>query len=1179
MGASAACALALATGASSALATPTVPTISKEAIAEVTETSASLKGTINPGEKQTEYRFEYVDQATFEAEGFATATSVPVPNGIIPEGTEDIAVQAPIEGLKPGTLYRFHLFAKNSKGKVTGPDSNFATFAPSPVFGVCPANEAFRSGDLSPLSHPSTELPDCRAFEQASPVDKNGGDAAGIPGLVKAAPEGNAISFTATSGVPGGDGAQKIPNYVAMRGAAGEWSTHGLLPPASAGGKAKLLGWQPDFSQVFTRATTLGQLPVEAFFSRPGGGGALTQITPQVPELGFGAYDFSGTSKDGSKVVFESPVDLGTAPAGIDGPPNVYAWDRSSGTLRLASVMNDEQSLAKGGMAGPYDWVHGTNSVTLGAAAAVRSYYLQDEHAVSEEGSVYFTAAGTGKLYLRENPTEPQSAMSGEECTEAQKACTIEVSATHRTAPDPAGTRPAAFMAATADGSKAFFTSSEELTDDANAGPVQPPSQIGRAKVGAGPAEDEKLGFLPAHALGLATSPDGKFIYWSDPITHFIGRAELSGEGVANKEPEYIDTKETSFESHPESKPGVLESAPSAPRHVAVDSKYVYWTNTGPLGEAGVEGVDRPVDGAGTIGRAEIGPTEGEEVEPEFIKGASNPQGIAVNASHIYWANAAVKDHLKRSISRAETNGNGVEPEFFKLKEPGFAPYGVALSGSHIYVTADVEASTDFGYVVRATLEGTESTELFVGEAGMRGVAVDGSNLYWANQGEAAIGRVPLADFKPGACIFISTCGTEFIEPTGTLEGLATAGEHLFWSVNGETPPNPGNDLYRFEANSGALTDLTPDAGDENGAEVKGVLGTSADGSYVYFVANGDLDGLGGEATPGDCHGVELSDLSGSCNLYLWHEGEPIKFIARLKTGGDSDAADWAGTPRGSFSSYEPKTAFASPDGRTLVFRSLQKLTAYENAGVPEYYRYRVGEPFLCVTCNPTGEAPARRPTLGTIHSPGELSPTNPAALTSRNLSADGDRFFFETTEALVSSDTDSAESCPETLAGVACKDVYEWEAPGSGSCKEGGPGYAPLDDGCLYLLSVGKEHEPAYFADASESGDDAFIFTRSQLVGQDTDGLMDVYDVHVDGGLASQNEAPKVPCEGEACKPATTPAPQVDSPPNFSGPPNPTHKRPGACPKGKRRVKSRCVKPHKGRHKRHASHNRGGAK
>jgi hypothetical protein len=1147
------------------------PTISKTAVAEVTETSASLKGTINPGEKQTEYRFEYVTEASFEAEGFATATSVPVPNGIVPEGIEDVAVQVPIEGLSPGTVYRFHLFAKNSKGKVTGPDSFFATFAPPPVFGPCP-NEAFRSGNLSPLSHPSAELPDCRAYEQASPVDKNGGDAVGAQSLAKAGSLGNAIGFVTTSGVPGGDGAQRIPSYVAIRDAGG-WSTHGLLPPATAGGKAKVLGWQPDFSQVYTAASKLGELPVQAFFSRPAQGGPLTQVSPYV-SMGNEAYDFVGANKDGSKVFFEARVDLGTAPAGLEGLSNVYAWDRASETLRLASVMNDEQPPAKGALAGSYDWTRGTNNKTLSGGGANLKYYLQGEHAVSDDGSLYFTAAGTGKLYLRENPTEPQSAMSGEECTEAQKACTIEVSASHRTPLDPAGTRPAAFLAATADGSKAFFTSSEKLTEDANTGPVQPPAQIGRATIGASEAEDPKPGFLSAHALGIATSPDGKFIYWADPITHFIGRAELSGEGVANKEPEYIDTGETSFEAHPVTNPGVKESAPSAPRYVAVDDEYVYWTNTGPLGERGAGEPDEPLDKAGTIGRAKIDLTE--DPEPEFIKGASNPQGIAVNSSHVYWANAAFGDG--RALARATIEGEEVEPFFHETHGYGL-PFGVALSPTLAYFTSNVHGTGD-SYVESVPLEGGEAKALFIGSfpggAWLRGLAVDGTHVYWVSRVAGVIGRVPIGDITGvGGCEAIPTCEKEFIKVDGSLEGLAVAGGHLFWSVNGETPPNPGNDLYRFEAQSGALSDLTPDPGEENGAEVMGVLGTSTDGSYVYFAANGDLDGPGGEATPGDCQGSSLTGLSGNCNLYLWREGDGTHFLARLKMGGDSDATNWIET----VSAGDVNTAFVSPDGHTLLFRSKAKLTTYENAGVAEYYRYRVGEPLLCVTCNPTGKVPGARPGLGTIATPGGISPAPAAALSSRNLSADGERFFFETIEALVSSDTDGEEGCPAAFAGrLACQDVYEWEAPGSGSCKEGGPGYAPLDGGCLYLLSVGKEHEPAFFGDASQSGDDAFVFTRSQMVGQDDDLLFDVYDVHVNGGLASQNEAPTVPCEGEACRPATTPAPQVESPPSFVGPPNP--KRPRACPKGKRRVKSRCVaKHHKGRHKRHASHNHGGAK
>ncbi len=52
---------------------------------------------------------------------------------------------------------------------------------------------------------------------------------------------------------------------------------------------------------------------------------------------------------------------------------------------------------------------------------------------------------------------------------------------------------------------------------------------------------------------------------------------------------------------------------------------------------------------------------------------------------------------------------------------------------------------------------------------------------------------------------------------------------------------NPGIDLYRYDVDTGTLTDLTVDAAAPNGAEVLGVVGASSDGSHVYFVAQGKL--------------------------------------------------------------------------------------------------------------------------------------------------------------------------------------------------------------------------------------------------------------------------------------------------------------------------------------------------
>ncbi len=64
----------------------------------------------------------------------------------------------------------------------------------------------------------------------------------------------------------------------------------------------------------------------------------------------------------------------------------------------------------------------------------------------------------------------------------------------------------------------------------------------------------------------------------------------------------------------------------------------------------------------------------------------------------------------------------------------------------------------------------------------------------------------------------------------------------------------------------------------------------------------------------------------------------------------------------------------------------------------------------------------------------------------------------------------------------------------------------AAQNGGCIYLISSGKSPDPSFFADASSDGDDVFFFTTQPLVGQDRDQLVDIYDARVDGGLASQD-------------------------------------------------------------------------
>jgi hypothetical protein len=1111
----------LAFGATSASAA--APTIIGTAISSPTTSTVTLEAEINPQGKATLYHFEY-DTLEYETGEGPHGTSTPT--GKIVAGGSAVRVSEPIEGLTPGTAYHFRAVATNGKtvsDATVGPDRAFATHA-APLEG----------------------LPDERAYEQVTPVNKDGGDVTGPLTFVKASPGGQGITFLSSTGVPGAEGAQNLALYLASRSEGG-WSTQGLLPAADAGQKARVIGWLPDLSETFGMPTRLDDPPGTALLARSSAGGSLT---PVVPYTAGATYSFAGSSADGSEVVFESTAKLDTAPAGIEGVSNVYAWDRASGKLSLASVLNEEEAPSpKGSFAGPYDWVRGTTKATLTEGGAARQYYTQDEHAVAADGSVYFTAAGTGQLYLRRNPTAKQSELDENgDCTEAALACTVRISESRKkngggpSGTDSAGPAPAAFMAAGTDGSSAIFTSSEMLTNDAKTGPEQAAPAIGRAVAEDG--SELKPGFLPQAAIGVAV--DGTHIYWANPSKGTIGRAELDG---TQANPEFV-------------------SDAGAPRYVAVDENHVYWTNAA-----------NGKDGEGTIGRAKLGAVEAEEEEPEFIAGKveiapgkfenviSNPQGIAVDGTHIYWANAG-ESNPTRAIGQAGIGGDpeSVDRDFIELVFGGEIPQGVALDAGHVYWTVN----EDNGFIDSAALGGGEEKSIFLGEGGskVQGIAVDAGHVYWAARGEGAIGRANLE---------LKEVQHKFIEVEGKLTGAAVDGSHLYWSVNGDTVPNPGNDLYRFNAKAPAgerLTDLTPDPdpADLNGAEVQGVLGASDDGSYVYFAANGDLDGEEGPATAGDCRG-RLGSTSGSCNLYLWHEGDGSSFIARLDGGGSSleaGAANWAATPTGVYKTLAfQKTARVSPDGRTLLFSSERQLGGYDNEGKAELYRYHIGDPGpTCVSCNPTGAPPVGAARLGTII-PTVISPQPPAAVLPRNLAAGGDRVFFETSDALLAGDTNGEAGCPpvgsESQSFAACQDVYEWEAMGSGTCQS-----ASENGGCLYLLSTGKSPEPSFFADASLSAKDAFLFTREGLVGQDKDELIDVYDARVRGGIPSQSKPPSAICEGiEACRPHPSAPPASESPSSagFSGPPNPRPTRPHR--KGKK-------KHHKKKH--HRAHAKPGA-
>jgi hypothetical protein len=334
-------------------------------------------------------------------------------------------------------------------------------------------------------------------------------------------------------------------------------------------------------------------------------------------------------------------------------------------------------------------------------------------------------------------------------------------------------------------------------------------------------------------------------------------------------------------------------------------------------------------------------------------------------------------------------------------------------------------------------------------------------------------------------------------------------------------------DLYRFDLRSASLTDIT--TADPAGAGVQGVLGASSDGSYVYFVANGDL-APGAPSPRGECASGNGGIESDHCYLYLWHEGI-TRYIATLSENDnlgskygleDADnATDWAVLLKDS-------GARVSADGQDVVFMSDGRLTGYDNTDAStgtadqEVYLYdAAGSGALtCVSCNPNGSRPQGP---SSIPAGTQYNLFN-ATYQSRVLTTEGEhaRVFFDSSDSLVPQDTDGQQ------------DVYEWEQGGIGSCEQ--------PDGCVGLISGGTGSSRSEFVDASANGDDVFFTTGAQLVPADDDELVDLYDArspHVPGEQVTFSGPPSSQaCAGTGCQgvPPTPPIFATPSSATFNG-------------------------------------------
>jgi hypothetical protein len=352
--------------------------------------------------------------------------------------------------------------------------------------------------------------------------------------------------------------------------------------------------------------------------------------------------------------------------------------------------------------------------------------------------------------------------------------------------------------------------------------------------------------------------------------------------------------------------------------------------------------------------------------------------------------------------------------------------------------------------------------------------------------------------------------------------------------------------LYVFEPEKPAgqrVTDLSPDIVKGEQPEVQGgVLGTSENGEYVYFVANGVL---AAGAEQGDCRPIEEEEVHqdlqtvAGCNLYVAHDGSEgwgrPRFIARLS---DEDRPDWGTLASEGLSGYNEIdiSSRVAPNGEWLAFMSDRSLTGYNNIDAnsghadEEVYLYHYGSGLICASCNPSGAPPvgvfdttAAGEGGGLVvdrHEAWESSftgrlegvdswlagslpgwtgfgETSHSALHQSDYLSDKGRLFFNSADALVPvakpTRREPIEANPENTREVGTENVYEYEPTGVGSCRT-----ESTAGGCVALISSGETEQESAFVDASENGDEVFFVTNAKLSPLETETTLSLYDARV---------------------------------------------------------------------------------
>jgi hypothetical protein len=460
-------------GEDESVTTQDAPAIIALSFSHVTANSAELDAVINPRGPDTTYLFEYGTGPSYGSNAPASGVAD------LGSGMADKAVTVSLTNLQSVT-YHFRLVAANEWGTTTSVDHTFSFYPP-----VCP-NAHVRQQTVASL------LPDCRAYELVSPEDAGGTSL--FPGGPNTglATNPSRMSYTGLFGTIPGSGSpiNGIGDlYVATRTNSGWVSKYVGLPGdkvgCAGGPPATSLNNGPD-TMAMGVLTTPG---MNAFLDWDDGNTercATSNFSDQNPNSpGSNApylWDANGQLLD------HLPSNLNTVPSavaalqcpypthgtivGAGSPPDCSGDVSASADLTHFVFSSNRASFAPGGITGPpgsaYDDDTVDNTVTLisktAAGADIPVESTNEDPAefirfrsVSTDGSrILMSTAATpacrGSNTLEDCPPLP----AGRLYMRVDDAVTYEVSQG----------RDVSYVGSTADDSRVYFTSPEQLTPE-----------------------------------------------------------------------------------------------------------------------------------------------------------------------------------------------------------------------------------------------------------------------------------------------------------------------------------------------------------------------------------------------------------------------------------------------------------------------------------------------------------------------------------------------------------------------------------------------------------------------------------------------------------------------------------------------------------------------------------------